>query len=100
MTMAHAKLFGLSGMLRVACILAFVCGLSPARASAQMILDIADYATMPITGLLDGKANNEAMLARINGLREEPGGATRFFVYDMNGAVYILDKQTKKTTTY
>ena len=40
------------------------------------------------------------MLSRVNRLREEPGGARRLFVNDMNGPLYILDKETKKLTTY
>jgi hypothetical protein len=40
------------------------------------------------------------MLSRVNGLHEEPGGANRFFVHDLNGPLYILDKETKKLTTY
>ena len=32
-------------------------------------------------------------------MREEPGGR-RFFVNDLNGPLYILDKQTKKFTVY
>jgi hypothetical protein len=90
----------LSRTLRIACILSIVYGLLTAGASAQSVLDITDYATMPMTGLADGKTNNEAQLTRINALREEPGGANRFFVLDMNGPLYILDKQTKKTTIY
>src|SRR5262249_53565551 len=31
---------------------------------------------------------------------EEPGGANRFFVWDINGPLYILTKDTKKFTTY
>ena len=33
-------------------------------------------------------------------MREEPGGAGRFFVVDLNGPLYILDKKTKTFTTY
>ena len=40
------------------------------------------------------------MLARVNSIREEPGGTGRLFVTDMNGPVYILDKKTKALTTY
>ena len=40
------------------------------------------------------------MLARVNSIREEPGGAGRLFVTDMNGPIYILDKKTKALTTY
>ena len=31
---------------------------------------------------------------------EEPGGAGRFFVNDLNGPLYIVDKETKKAATY
>ena len=40
------------------------------------------------------------MLARVNSIREEPGGASRLFVTDMNGPIYLLDKKTKALTTY
>ncbi len=43
--------------------------------------------------------NTRAQLARVNYLRDEPGGR-RFFVNDLNGPLYILDKQTKAFTTY
>ena len=35
----------------------------------------------------------------MNFLREEPGGR-RFFVNDLNGPLYILDKESKRFTTY
>ena len=65
-----------------------------------LTLEIRDYVQLPITGKVDSRVNNEAMLARINGLREEPGGANRFFVHDLNGPLYIVEKETKKLTTY
>jgi hypothetical protein len=52
------------------------------------------------TGKVDSRGNNDAMLARINGLHGEPGGANRFFVHDLNGPLYIVEKETKKLTTY
>ena len=52
----------------------------------------------PITGELDGQ-NTRGQLARVNFLRDEPGGR-RFFVNDLNGPLYILDKQTKQFTVY
>ena len=56
---------------------------------------------MPITGELDGAGNSAGLLARINFLREEPGAnRNRIFVNDLNGPLYILDKTTRKTTTY
>ena len=67
---------------------------------AAITVEIRDYAAMPITGALDGTGATDALLARVNSLREEPGGANRFFVNDLNGPLYILDKQTKAFTTY
>ena len=40
------------------------------------------------------------LLSRVNAIREEPGGAPRLFVADMNGPLYILDKKTKQFTQY
>lgn len=67
---------------------------------AALTLEIRDYVQLPITGLLDGTGQVDGMLARVNSLREEPGGANRFFVNDLNGPLYILDKTTKTFTTY
>ncbi len=64
----------------------------------RLALELEDYVQMPITGELDGQ-NTRAELARVNFMREEPGGR-RFFVNDLNGPLYILDKQTKTFTTY
>ena len=70
-------------------------------ASSGLTIQIKDYATMPVTGALDGPGNSAGLLARINFLREEPGGGRkRLFVNDLNGALYILDTETRKTTTY
>ena len=67
----------------------------------ELTIEIKDYATMPVTGQVDGKNNSMSLLARINFLREEPGATKkRFFVNDLNGPLYILDKDTKKLTTY
>jgi mono/diheme cytochrome c family protein len=61
-------------------------------------LELSEYAQVPITGEL-GAENTRGQLARVNFLRDEPGGR-RFFVNDLNGPLYILDKQTKRFTTY
>ena len=37
-------------------------------------------------------------IARQNTLREEVGGATRLFISDLNGPLYIVDKETKTFT--
>jgi hypothetical protein len=74
----------------------FVLGAAP---SSDLTLDLRDYLEFPITGMLDGKGQTDGMLARINSLREEPGGR-RFFVNDLNGPLYIVDKATRRITTY
>jgi mono/diheme cytochrome c family protein len=61
-------------------------------------LALSDYVQMPITGDPAGELTR-GLLARVNFLRDEPGGR-RFFVNDLNGPLYILDKQTKRFTTY
>ena len=62
------------------------------------VLELTEYAQLPITGDLGGE-NTRGQLARVNFMRDEPGGR-RFFVNDLNGPLYILDKQTKRFTTY
>jgi mono/diheme cytochrome c family protein len=69
-----------------------------ATAAPRKTLELADYIQMPITGEPGGE-NTRGLLARVNFLREEPGGR-RFFVNDLNGPLYILDKKTKQFTTY
>ena len=75
-----------------------VCGLA---ASPELTIEIKDYAAIPATGAVDGPGNSAGLLARINFLREEPGGGRkRLFVNDLNGPLYILDRETRKTTIY
>jgi hypothetical protein len=69
------------------------------RAEAPLFLLLEDYATAPMTGSMTGEGNLGS-LARINMMREEPGGAGRFFVNDLNGPLYILDKKTRGFKTY
>jgi glucose/arabinose dehydrogenase/mono/diheme cytochrome c family protein len=65
---------------------------------ARPTVELAEYVRMPITAEPAGD-NTRAQLARVNFLREEPGGR-RFFVNDLNGPLYILDKTSKQFTTY
>jgi len=74
--------------------------LAAASSTPPITVELRDYATLPITGTMDGTGQTDGMLARVNSLREEPGGASRFFVNDLNGPLYILDKKTKTFTTY
>ena len=76
---------------------------APATAAADPAapgrkLELSDYVQMPITGDPRGDLTR-GLLARVNFLRDEPGGR-RFFVNDLNGPLYILDKQSKQFTTY
>src|SRR5215467_6269324 len=71
-----------------------------AASSPLVTVELKDYATLPVTGTMDGTGQIDGLLARVNSLREEPGGADRLFVNDLNGPLYILDKKTKAFTTY
>jgi hypothetical protein len=87
--------------MRIACCLVALLILSALTFAQQPItLELRDYATTPMTGVPLGKATNERLLSRVNTIREEPGGANRLFVTDMNGPLYILDKKTKQFTKY
>ena len=79
--------------------LAFAVAQTPvAQPTTRLALELEDYAQMPITGELDGQ-NTRGQLARVNFMRDEPG-RRRSFVNDLNGPLYIVDKQTKAFTTY
>ena len=72
----------------------------------RLALELQDYAALPITAD-NTDANTRAQLARVNYLRDEPSinapagaGGHRFFVNDLNGPLYLLDKQTKAFTKY
>lgn len=71
-----------------------------AEATPELALQISDYAALPITGAPDGTGNNAGSLARVNFVREEPAPARRFFVNDLTGPLYIMDRATRKLTTY
>jgi hypothetical protein len=70
------------------------------KGATPVTLEIRDYAELPITGKVDSRGNNDSMLARVNGIHEEPGGGIRLFVHDLNGPLYIVEKDTKKLTIY
>jgi hypothetical protein len=68
--------------------------------TTPLALELKDFATLPITGDIEGAGQVDGLLARVNSVREEPGSTGRLFVTDMNGPIYILDKKTKALTTY
>ena len=70
---------------------------------------LEDYANAPLSSLInDGTypqpIDYHEVLGRLNTLMSEPanapGSASRFFVNDLNGTLYILDKNTKKFIPY
>ncbi len=70
-------------------------------AQGTVVLQLTDYAAVPQSGVLVNSTDNAVYVARVNFLREEPGGGmNRFFVCDLNGKLYILDHATKQFTTY
>jgi len=93
-------------MRSVIAFVAFVLVLSITRALAvqavppatRLALELQDYAALPITAD-NTNTNTRAQLARVNFLRDEPGGRC-FFVNDLNGSLYMLDKQTRQFTAY
>ena len=87
-------------LLPVACLAAGLPVLLGAGPAPSITLEIKDYVELPITGKLDGTGQTDGELARLNSLHEEPGGGRRFFINDLNGPLYIVDKATRKLTTY
>jgi hypothetical protein len=70
---------------------------------------LVDYANPPLSSATHGGANSTAIdfkgqLGRITSLRPEPANAplaaSRMFVNDQSGTLYILDTATKKFTPY
>jgi len=97
----RARLFAVAALAVTICTIGIAQGRKAgAPAKAELALQIADFAALPITGSPDGTGNNAGSLARVNFLREEPAPTRRFFVNDLTGPLYILDRNTKTLTTY
>jgi len=91
----------LRAALPVCVVLATVAAIaSPPDGHPSITLELRDFVALPVTGKLDGTGQVDGMLARVNSIREEPGGTGRLIVVDMNGPVYFLDKKSKALTTY
>ncbi|HLO43303.1 MAG TPA: PQQ-dependent sugar dehydrogenase [Leadbetterella sp.] len=71
---------------------------SEVPANNQRKLELVDYLELPITGDMSGDRVS-GVLARGSIMLEEPAG-NRFFLNDLTGALYILNKQTKQLTPY
>ena len=75
-----------------ALILGCVCSAASAQTPPKALeAGLADYLAMPITGT--------GQLARVNFLIEEPG-ASRLFISDQTGTLYIVDKDTQRPVSY
>jgi Glucose / Sorbosone dehydrogenase len=86
--------------MRPSFLLLTLCGIAYA-AAPEITIEVRDYVRMPMTGAVDGTGQVMSLLSRVNFLREEPGAARkRFFVNDLNGPLYVLDKETRKFSTY
>lgn len=84
----------------LACLTTFTLILAPATVRAELTaLRIQDYATMPQTGIIGG-GTNQGYMARVNFLADDPTNPGRAFANDLNGPLYILDKQTRSFTEY
>jgi hypothetical protein len=63
-----------------------------------------DQGFVPLPGGKKGDINFKGELARVTSMRSEPANAplaaSRIFVNDENGTLYILDKRTKQFTPY
>jgi hypothetical protein len=92
------RLLALSGLIAASALRIVVAQTPAAPSKPEHVLELADYVQMPITADAVGE-NTRAELSRVNFLRDEPGGK-RFFVNDLNGPLYVLDKRSKKFTTY
>lgn len=66
--------------------------------STQRTLELADYLELPITGNMSADRVS-GVIARGSIMLDEPGGQ-RFFINDLTGPLYILNKQTKQLTPY
>lgn len=62
-------------------------------------LRVEDYATAPQTGIVNGPSN-QAYMARLNFLAEDPTNPNQMWVNDLNGPLYIMNRETKAFTQY
>lgn len=100
--MSPVKWFGgLVTLLLFACTNAHAQQATHQDASPTLTLQVRDYLTLPTTEKLDPTTQQQGEFSRVNFLREEPGpDRDRVFLSNLNGPLYILNKRTKKLTTY
>jgi hypothetical protein len=77
-----------------------VASLTVSRAAAQLTtLRVEDYAELPQTGII-GAGGNQGYMARVNFMAQDPTNANRMWVNDLQGPLYMLDRETKQLTQY
>lgn len=62
-------------------------------------LRVEDYATVPQTGTIGG-GTNQGYMARVNFMAQDPTNANQFWVNDLNGPLYIMNRETREFTQY
>jgi Glucose / Sorbosone dehydrogenase/PEP-CTERM motif len=89
-----------SAKLLVALLLGGICCGTASAANPSLVIE--NYATMPQTGTtaFPAPTANSAYLARVNFMADDPNDSGRFFVNDLNGPLYTLDKNTRNFTEY
>lgn len=66
---------------------------SPAGAAVgPVVVRVSDWAVMPFSGNVSTATGNPGYMARVNFLKEEPGGTGRMWTCDLNGNLHIFDK--------
>ncbi len=81
--------------------LVFLCAAACACAQGTVTVRLEDFAAVPLSGQFAGSNDNSVYAARVNFLRDEgPFMPDRLFVNDLNGKLYILDRATRRFTTY
>jgi len=82
--------------LFAACVLAL---LAPTASAQLTTLRVEDYATAPQTGIVGG-GTNQGYMARLNFLAEDPTNSNQMWVNDLNGPLYIMNRESKAFTQY
>jgi hypothetical protein len=77
-----------------------VASLTASQAAAQLTtLRVEDYAELPQTGIIGGGAN-QGYMARVNFMAQDPTNANRMWVNDLQGPLYMLDRETREFNQY
>jgi hypothetical protein len=59
-------------------------------ATAPLTVSVSDWVELPFSGNVTAGSGNPAYMARINFMREEPGGTGRMWICDLNGNLHVF----------